>query len=101
MRITRMLETTIRTSVALLLAALTYTTAQAKAPVVKVVRLAPTGDVQLSARPVTVHRLEVLRRRDLDLDGVPCTDLDVREHTTIERHHEGETGLVLDEAADD
>ena len=34
-------------------------------------------DVNLAARPVTVHRLEVLDRRDLQLDGLPCTDLDV------------------------
>ena len=34
-------------------------------------------DVALAGRPVTVHRLEVLGRRDLDVDGVPCVDLDV------------------------
>ena len=33
--------------------------------------------VDLAARPVTVHRLDVLGRRDLDVDGLPCTDLDV------------------------
>jgi tRNA pseudouridine55 synthase len=34
-------------------------------------------DVQLAARPVTVHRFEVLARRDLAVDGVACVDLDV------------------------
>jgi tRNA pseudouridine55 synthase len=34
-------------------------------------------DVGLAARPVTVHRLDVLARRDVDVDGVACTDLDV------------------------
>ena len=34
-------------------------------------------DVDLAARPVTVHRLELLARRDLDVDGLPCADLDV------------------------
>jgi tRNA pseudouridine55 synthase len=33
--------------------------------------------VDLAARPVTVHRLEVLARRALDVAGLPCTDLDV------------------------
>jgi tRNA pseudouridine55 synthase len=36
------------------------------------------GDtVELAARPVTVSRFEVLRREDLDADGVPVVDLDV------------------------
>ena len=43
MRITRIYGTTIRTSLALFLAALAYTTAAAKAPVIKLVRLAPTA----------------------------------------------------------
>ena len=34
-------------------------------------------EVALAGRPVTVHRLEVLDRSDLDVDGVPCVDLDV------------------------
>ena len=34
-------------------------------------------DVALAARPVTVHRLDVLARRDVVVDGVPCVDLDV------------------------
>ncbi len=34
-------------------------------------------DVELAARPVTVHRLEVLARRDLVVDDVTCVDLDV------------------------
>ena len=34
-------------------------------------------DVQLAARPVTVHRLDVLARRDLVVDDVACVDLDV------------------------
>ena len=34
-------------------------------------------DVQLAARPVTVHRLDVLARRDVTVDDVACVDLDV------------------------
>jgi tRNA pseudouridine55 synthase len=34
-------------------------------------------DVELAARTVTVHRLEVQARRDLEVEGVPCVDLDV------------------------
>jgi tRNA pseudouridine55 synthase len=34
-------------------------------------------DVELAARTVTVHRLEVHARRDLEVEGVPCVDLDV------------------------
>lgn len=34
-------------------------------------------EVALAARPVTVHRFEVLARRDLAVDGVGCVDLDV------------------------
>ncbi len=34
-------------------------------------------DVELPARAVTVHRLEVLARRDLVVDDVACVDLDV------------------------
>lgn len=34
-------------------------------------------DVALAARPVTVHRLDVLSRRDETVDGVPVVDLDV------------------------
>lgn len=33
--------------------------------------------VDLAARPVTVRRFDLLDRRDLDLDGLPCVDLDV------------------------
>ena len=34
-------------------------------------------DVALAARPVTVHRFDVLDRRDVTVDGVACVDLDV------------------------
>jgi tRNA pseudouridine55 synthase len=34
-------------------------------------------DVALVPRPVTVHRLDVVARRDTDVDGVPVVDLDV------------------------
>ena len=34
-------------------------------------------DVQLAARPVTVHRFEVVARRDVVVDEVACVDLDV------------------------
>jgi tRNA pseudouridine55 synthase len=34
-------------------------------------------DVELAARAVTVHRFAVLARRDADVGGVPCVDLDV------------------------
>jgi tRNA pseudouridine55 synthase len=34
-------------------------------------------DVDLAARPVTVHRLAVLARRDVEVGGVSCVDLEV------------------------
>lgn len=34
-------------------------------------------EVELAARPVTVHRFDLLERREVTVDGVPCLDLDV------------------------
>ncbi len=34
-------------------------------------------EVQLTARPVTVHRFDLLERREVLVDGVSCLDLDV------------------------
>jgi tRNA pseudouridine55 synthase len=34
-------------------------------------------EVDLASRPVTIHRLDVLGRQDLDMDGVAVVDLDV------------------------
>ena len=34
-------------------------------------------DVALAARPVTVHRFDVLDRRAVEADGLACVDLDV------------------------
>jgi tRNA pseudouridine55 synthase len=39
-------------------------------------------DVELAARTVTVHRFAVLARRDADVDGVRCIDLDVAVECT-------------------
>jgi murein DD-endopeptidase MepM/ murein hydrolase activator NlpD len=74
MRVTRMFRATIRTSVALLLAALSYTTAEAKAPAVKVVSLAPTaGGVVVfepqaprtpDAPPTAILNLDIRLRND-------------------------------------